>query len=69
MGQKTGQIVNDFLYNVDDHIKKGGRICMASPSSVRVGKLGEQLGFKRKETHFVYVHRSLTREITVLEHA
>jgi tRNA (guanine10-N2)-dimethyltransferase len=67
MGQETEQIVADFLSKVDDHIKKGGRICMASPRWVRVGKLGEQLGFKRKESHFVYVHRSLTREITVLE--
>jgi tRNA (guanine10-N2)-dimethyltransferase len=69
MGQGTEQIINDFLHKVGDHIKKGGRICMASPRSVRVGKLGEQLGFKREESHFVYVHRSLTREITVLERA
>ena len=67
MGQETKQIVTDFLSNVGGHIEKGGCICMASPRSVRVGKLGEQLGFKRVESHFVYVHRSLTREITVLE--
>jgi len=67
LGQETRQIVRDFLSNADDHIKKGGRICMASPRSVRVGKLGEELGFKRVESHFVYVHRSLTREIVVLE--
>jgi tRNA (guanine10-N2)-dimethyltransferase len=69
MGQETKQIVTDFLSKVNDHIKKRGRICMASPRSVRVGKMGEQMGFKRVETHFVYVHRSLTREITVLERA
>ena len=67
MGQETKQIVTDFLSKVDEHIKKGGHICMASPRAVRLGKLGEQMGFKRIEAHFVYVHRSLTREITVLE--
>jgi len=67
LGQETGQIVRDFLSKVNAHVKKGGRICMASPKSVRVGKLGKKLGFKHLESHFVYVHRSLTREITVLE--
>jgi len=68
-GQETRQIVKDFLSGVDGHIKKGGRICMASPKSVRISKLGEELNYKHKESHFVYVHRSLTREITVLERA
>jgi len=67
MGQETKQIVRDFLSRVDVHIRKGGRICMAAPKSVRLGKLGEELGFKHEESHFVYVHRSLTREIAVLE--
>jgi len=67
LGQETQQIVRDFLLGVDAHIKKQGRICMASPKSVRVGKVGEELGFKRVESHFVYVHRNLTREIVVLE--
>jgi tRNA (guanine10-N2)-dimethyltransferase len=67
MGQKTKKIVMDFLSKIGDNLKKSGRVCIASPRSVRIGKIGEQLGFKRLESHFVYVHRSLTREITVLE--
>ncbi len=67
LGLETRQIVNDFLSRVGYRVKAGGRICMASPKSVEVGKLGEQVGFKRVESHFVYVHRTLTREITVLE--
>jgi len=67
MGRETGQIVKDFLSRVDDHIQKGRRICIASPRSINIGKLGRELGFKHVESHSVYVHRSLTREIAVLE--
>lgn len=67
MGRETGQIVKDFLSRVDDHIQKGRRICIAAPKSIKIGKLSRELGFKHSESHFVYVHRSLTREIAVLE--
>jgi len=67
LGQETRQIVVDFLSRAEAHIKKGNRVCMASPKSVRIGKLGKELGFKHLESHFVYIHRSLTREIAVLE--
>jgi len=67
MGRETGQIVKDFLSRVDDHIQRGRRICIASPRSINTGKLGRELGFKHVESHSVYVHRSLTREIAVLE--
>jgi len=67
MGRETGQIVKDFLSRVNDHIQKGRRICIASPKSIHIGKMGRELGFKHLESHSVYVHRSLTREIAVLE--
>lgn len=67
MGRETGEIVKDFLSRIDDHIQKGRRICMAAPKSIHIGKLGRELGFKHVESHSIYVHRSLTREIAVLE--
>jgi len=67
MGRETGQIVKDFFSRVDGHIQKGRRVCIASPKSIHIGKLGRELGFKHLESHSVYVHRSLTREIAVLE--
>jgi len=67
LGRETGQIVKDFLSKVDGHIHKGRRICIACPRSINIGKLGRELGFKHVESHSVYVHRSLTREIAVLE--
>lgn len=67
LGLNTRQIVEDTLSMIDDRLPKGRRICMASPKSIKIGEIGEQLGFKRVESHFVYVHRSLTREIVVFE--
>jgi tRNA (guanine10-N2)-dimethyltransferase len=67
LGWETRQIVEDFLSAIGDTLRKGRRICMASPKSIRIGKIGKELGFKHLESHFVYVHRSLTREIAVFE--
>jgi tRNA (guanine10-N2)-dimethyltransferase len=67
LGWSTQRIVEEFLLNMGNVISKRRRICMASPKSIRIGKIAEESGFKHLESHFVYVHRSLTREIVVLE--
>jgi len=67
LGQKTRDIIEDFLSKVADRIPKGRKICIAAPKTVKIGEIGKALGFKHVESHFVYVHRSLTREITVFE--
>jgi len=67
LGTSTRLIVEDFLSAVGDKIPRGRRICMASPKTIRIGEIGEKAGFKHIESHFVYVHRSLTREIVVFE--
>ena len=67
LGWSTQQIVDDFLSNIGDRLPKGRKICMASPKSTRIGNIGKELGFKHVESHFVFVHRSLTREIAVFE--
>ncbi len=67
LGWTTEQIVEGFLSTIWEKLREGGRVCMASPKSVRIGKIGERLGFKHVESHFVYVHRTLTREIAVFE--
>jgi len=65
LGRSTQQIVEDFLSSVEDRLRKVKRICIASPKSVKVGEIGEELGFKPLESHFIRVHKSLTREIAV----
>jgi tRNA (guanine10-N2)-dimethyltransferase len=67
LGRKTPQIIKDFLASNQDCIEKDRRICIAAPKSVKAGKIGEELGLKHVESHFVYVHRSLTREIAVFQ--
>jgi len=67
LGASTIRIVEDFLSAVGDKIPRGRRICMASPKTIRIADAGEKTGFKHLESHFVYVHRSLTREIVVFE--
>lgn len=67
LGSHTKQIVKDFLFSAQENIQKGHRICIASPKSIRIGMIGKESGFKHVESHLVYVHRGLTREIAVFE--
>jgi tRNA (guanine10-N2)-dimethyltransferase len=63
----TEQIVKEVLVAVKDMLKKGQKVCIASPKTLNIGQLGVALGYKHLDSHFVYVHRSLTREIAVFE--
>lgn len=67
MGHETAQIVEDFLSEAHAHIQKGRRICIASPKTIHIKTIARKSGFKPVESHSVYVHRSLIREIAVLE--
>jgi len=69
LGWSTKQIMKDFLPLVEDLLPRGKRICTASPKSIKVGNIGREVGFKHVESHLVYIHRSLTREIAVFERA
>jgi len=63
----TRQIVEEVLMAVSELLDKGQRICMAAPKTLKIGRVGTALRYKHLESHFVYVHRSLTREIVVFE--
>ena len=63
----TRQIVEEILLSVRGLLGKGRRICMAAPRRLCVSAIGEKLDYRHLESHFVFVHRSLTREITVFE--
>ncbi|MBN1785327.1 MAG: hypothetical protein JW815_06275 [Candidatus Bathyarchaeota archaeon] len=67
LGTSTRLIVEDFLPVVSDRIPKGRRICMAAPQTTKIAEVGEGAGFKHIESHFVFVHGTLTREIVVFE--
>lgn len=61
------QVVEEVLTTAQDLLSKGGRICIASPRLFNIAHIGVRLGYKHLESHFIYVHRTLTREIAVFE--
>jgi tRNA G10 N-methylase Trm11 len=48
-------------------LSKGKRVCLAAPKKLDISRVGKTLGFMPLDSYFVYVHRSLTREIVVFE--
>jgi tRNA (guanine10-N2)-dimethyltransferase len=69
LGWNTQELVEKALSAINETLPKGRRICIASPKSIGIGEIGEESGLKHVESHLVYVHRSLTREIAVFERA
>lgn len=67
MKRTTKQIVEEVLMAVHDKLDKGRRICMATPKTLSIEEIATALGYRHLYSQFVYVHRSLTREIAVLE--
>jgi tRNA (guanine10-N2)-dimethyltransferase len=63
----TKKLVQEVLTSTLSLLRKGQRICIASPKTLNIKALGSALGYKHVESHFAYVHRTLTREIAVFE--
>jgi tRNA (guanine10-N2)-dimethyltransferase len=67
LGQTTGGLLAKFFSTAGEILPIEGCLCLAAPRTVKVREIGESYGFKFIESHFVYVHRSLTREIAVFK--
>lgn len=67
LGWESRRIFKDFLSGIEHIVPKGKKICMAAPKATRIRDLAKELEFKHLNSYFVYVHRSLTREILVFE--
>jgi tRNA (guanine10-N2)-dimethyltransferase len=63
----TKAIVEGVLTSASELLGEGQRICIASPKTIGIKTIGMQLGYRHLESHFAYVHRSLTREVAVFE--
>lgn len=63
----TKMLVVAVLSSAKPLLHEGQRICIASPKTLHIGRIGKELGYKHMESHFAYVHRSLTREIAVFQ--
>jgi tRNA (guanine10-N2)-dimethyltransferase len=63
----TRELVHDVLGSAYNLLPDSHRICIASPTTLNIKTLGIAIGFKHIESHFVYVHSTLTREVAVFE--
>jgi tRNA (guanine10-N2)-dimethyltransferase len=63
----TKQLVQEVLASSLELLGVGQRICIASPKTLNISRIGKQLGYGHVESHFAYVHQTLTREIAVFE--
>lgn len=63
----TKKLVEEILSSSYQLLGIGQRVCIASPKTLDISRQGVALGFKHVESHFAYVHRTLTREICVFE--
>lgn len=63
----TKAIVEAVLKSAQTLLHKGQRICIASPKTLHIAELGKALGYTHVESHYAYVHRTLTREIAVFQ--
>jgi len=66
MGLTTEKLVKDLMDKSASLLLKGQRLCLASPTTVNLSRCNGT-GFKQVQSHLVYVHKSLTRRINVLE--
>jgi tRNA (guanine10-N2)-dimethyltransferase len=67
MKSTTKQLVKGVLSSARTLLREGQLICIASPKTLNIASLGMELGYRHVESHFAYVHRTLTREIAVFE--
>jgi tRNA (guanine10-N2)-dimethyltransferase len=63
----THELVQDVLVTAHNLLPNGHRICIASPKTLNISTIGTSIGFKHVESHFAYVHSTLTREVAVFE--
>ncbi|MGD6933547.1 MAG: DNA methyltransferase [Candidatus Bathyarchaeia archaeon] len=63
----TRELVHNVLESAYTLLEDGHRICIASPKTLNIKAIGVSIGFKHVESHFAYVHSTLTREVAVFE--
>jgi tRNA (guanine10-N2)-dimethyltransferase len=65
LGLGTSEVFERFFSAAGNYLKRGGRVCLAAPKTIKVSQIAGDMGFKHEESHFIYIHRRLTREIAV----
>ncbi len=67
MKSTTKRLVEGVLDSARGLLRAGQLICIASPKTLGISRVGKELGYRHVESHFAYVHGTLTREIAVFE--
>jgi tRNA (guanine10-N2)-dimethyltransferase len=63
----TKAIVEAAMASAFSLLDEGQRICIASPKTLGIKRIGTKLGYKHMESHYAYVHSTLTREVAVFK--
>jgi len=63
----TKKVVEGVLTSAHEILSKGKRICIAAPKTLGIKQIGKKLGYRHIESHFAFVHSTLTREVAVFE--
>ncbi|MEM2273055.1 MAG: DNA methyltransferase [Candidatus Bathyarchaeia archaeon] len=67
LGLTVKDLIDQFFYAAADALSDHGMICIAAPKTLGVAKIGENHGFRHLESHYIYVHRRLIREIAIFK--
>lgn len=67
LGLAARDLIEQFFSSVIEVIRGGGMMCIAAPKALAVPEIGQKHGFKHLESHYIYVHRRLTREISIFK--
>ncbi|NVM53134.1 MAG: N-6 DNA methylase [Candidatus Helarchaeota archaeon] len=66
-GKNLENLLSDFFRNNVDLIDKNSLSILALPSTLKISAIASEYNFKIQHKFEYYVHRSLTRDITVLK--
>jgi len=66
-GLTIKQILEGFFSSIFDILDETGYICIAAPQILKIPRIGRRYGFRHINSHFIYIHSELTREIAVFK--
>lgn len=66
-GVSIRKLVSDFLVQAFNVLPIGGHVVIALPDTLKISEISNSLGYVNVENHFIREHKSLTREISVIQ--
>lgn len=66
-GEESHKLCEDAILSLENLVKDGGRVCIATPHYMEIEEFLKGKKFKILQQHHIRMHKSLTRVISVLE--